>query len=243
MLELNNISVAYGTTKVVNGVTAAAMPGELTVFVGPNGAGKTSLLNVLAGRTKPEEGTLRYRGEEIDPEDDSWKELVSYTAAETGVLSILTVEEQIELLCRLAGEGPAASAGRTGEVLGLLKLAGHRTFRGDELSSGLTKRLQIGLGIARNAELYLFDEPFNGLDAESVRVLQDILAVLLERKRYVLIASHILHFLQGLPAAVWELEDGKLIAVSSKEAAAARLMELAELQKTPGAENILPWIL
>jgi ABC-2 type transport system ATP-binding protein len=242
MLELNNISVAYGTTRVVDGVHAAVMPGELTVLVGPNGAGKTSLLNVLAGRTGPEEGALRFRGENIDPEDDPWRELVSYTAADTGVLSILTVEEQLELLCRLTGEGAAASAERTGEVLGLLKLTGRRTYRGDELSSGLTKRLQIGLGIARNAEVYLFDEPFNGLDAESVRVLQDILAVLLARKRYVLIASHNLHFLRGLPSAVWELEDGKLKAVSSKEAAAARLTELAELQKTPGAENILPWI-
>ena len=242
MLELHNISAAYDRTRVVDSVTATAQAGELTVITGPNGAGKTSLLNVLAGRIAALNGTLYFQGEAIDPEDDSWRDRISYTAADSGVLQVLTVEEQLGLLCRLTGTGPVASADRTDEVLRLLQLDDHRDYRGDELSSGLTKRLQIGLGIARNADVYLFDEPFNGLDAESVAVLQEILTVLLDRRRYIFIATHILHFLQGLPAAVWELEGGKVNAVFAGEAATVRLKELAGQQEAGGEKDILPWI-
>ena len=109
MLELKEITVRYGKTTVLEDVSAAAGRGELTVLAGPNGAGKTTLLNALTGRAELHAGSVDLDSSEIDPADDSWRDRYSYVAADSGVLPILTVEEQLDLLCRLSGTEPAAA--------------------------------------------------------------------------------------------------------------------------------------
>lgn len=242
MLSINKLSVLYGKTPALEDVTGAAVSGELTVLAGPNGAGKTTLLKAVTGQAELQNGSISLDSKEIDPADDAWRDMYSYTAADSGVLPILTVEEQLDLLCRLTGEDGETSIARTAGILELLELKGHRNYRGDELSSGLTKRLQIGLGIIRDVPVYLFDEPFNGLDAKSITVLQKILSTLIQRNRYIVIASHILHLLEGFPITLWEFKKGRLAGIFRGSEAEKKCRELSALLPQHEAGNILPWI-
>lgn len=240
---MNNVSVRYGKTTVLRNVTGDIFPGELTVLAGPNGAGKTSLLNAFIGRAELAAGKVNFESELLDPHDESWREIFSSIAADSGVLPILTVGEQLELLCRITEVGPEVSRKRTAELLQLLELTGHRDYRGDELSSGLKKRLQIGLGIARNVPVYLFDEPFNGLDANSIVVLQEIFRTLVKRKKYVLIASHLLRQLDGFSVSVWELRKGELLGIRRGEKGKERLRELSASASGSKEGDILSWVI
>jgi ATPase subunit of ABC transporter with duplicated ATPase domains len=90
--------------------------------------------------------------------------------------------------------------------------------------------------------LYFIDEPFTGLDAESVGTMQGILELLIHNRKYVLLASHSVQFLKNFKAAIWELGDSRLTGIYSGNLAAEKIEELAVLQAPRLHEGKLEWI-
>jgi ABC-2 type transport system ATP-binding protein len=123
-------------------------------------------------------------------------------------------------------------------------LSRYRDYRGEELSSGLRKRLGIGIGIVRDADLFLLDEPYGSLDVQAMAVLGQILMTLKARGRIVLVASHSFPFLDNLYNHVWTLSGGVVVDHSNEK-------ELRDLFNHPfhsgrssrHGEIDIPWIL
>ena len=244
MLSLQDIVVSRGKKPVLNGLSASADTGEVVALLGPNGAGKTTLLHFIAGALKGDSGDICFRGGKIDTNSLRWRRSLSYVLDDGGTIPLLTVEEQLTLQSVLNGVGRSESVERTRYVIELLELSKYRDYRADELSAGVRKRLGIGLGIVRDAAVFLFDEPYSSLDLQATAVLSRILETLGSRGRIVLVASHSFPFSDGLYKRIWSLSGGVVEDCSSEREVRARLEEPSASGGSSGHGEIeLPWIL
>lgn len=244
MLSLQDIVVSRGRRPVINGLSALADRGDVVALLGPNGAGKTTLLHFIAGALKSDSGDIFYRGRRIDTTSLDWRRTLTYVLDDGGIIPLLTVEEQIYLQSILTGVDHTESIERTRFVTDLLELNKYRDYRGDELSSGVRKRLGIGVGIVRDADVFLFDEPYSSLDVQATAVFGGILKTLKNRGRIVLVASHSFPFLDSLYNHVWSLSAGVVTDFSSEQEVRDRL----ERPFSSGglgehSEIDIPWIL
>jgi len=244
MLSLQDIVVSRGRKPVLNGLTASADKGEVVALLGPNGCGKTTLLHFIAGALKGDSGDIYYRGRRIDTNSPEWRRTLTYILDDGGTIPLLTVEEQIYLQSVLTGVDRSESSERTRYVLDLLELSKYRDYRGDELSSGVRKRLGIGLGIVGDADVFLFDEPYSSLDVQATAVFGQILKTLKNRGRIVLVASHSFPFPDGLYSRVWSLSGGVVVDCSNEQEVRDCLDQPSFSGGSRGYSEIeLPWIL
>jgi ABC-type multidrug transport system ATPase subunit len=116
---------------------------------------------------------------------------------------------------------------RAEQIIRMVDLDAHRDYLAKELSSGLRKRLGIGLSLIRSGEIYLLDEPFNGLDAESVQRVQQAITFLREKGRILFVASHVYYAIQPVCTQVVELDKGLMRKVTTRAGTDQRIEELA----------------
>jgi ABC-type multidrug transport system ATPase subunit len=243
MLSIKDVVLSRGGRTVIEDLCASADRGDVVALLGPNGAGKTTLLHFLAGVLKSDSGDIYYRGSRIDSSSLDWRRKLAYVLDDGGIIPLLTVAEQLYLQSALAGVRHGDSIERSRRIIDLLELSKYRDYRGDELSSGLRKRLGIGLGIVRDADVFLFDEPYSSLDGQAMVVFSRIVATLKSRKRIVLVASHSFPFPDNLYNHVWTLSGGVVVDHSNKR----QLRDLLNPQVQPGdsgrcKEFDIPWI-
>jgi len=244
MLSLQNIVLSRGSRTIVKGLSASADRGDVVAFLGPNGAGKTTLLHFIAGVLKSDSGDIYYQGSKIDPTSLDWRSRLTYVLDDGGIIPLLTIEEQIYLQSILVGVSHLESIERTRFVIDLLELSRYRDYRGDELSAGIRKRLGIGIGIVRDADVFLFDEPYSALDVQAMAVFGRILMTLKNRGRIVVVASHSFPFLSNLCNRVWALSAGVVMDHSNKRELRNLLSHPFQSGSLSGSEEIdIPWIL
>ena len=210
MLSLRNVVLTRGGRTILKDLCASADRGDVVALRGPNGAGKTTLLHFIAGILKGDSGGLHFFGSRIDGNSLDWRRRLVYVLDDGGTIPLLTVEEQLYLQGALNGVGHKESLERARLVIDLLELDGYRGYRADELSSGVRKRLGIGLGVVRDADVFLFDEPYSALDIQATMIFGRILMTLRNRGRIVVVASHSFPFSGNLYNRVWTLSAGTL---------------------------------
>jgi ABC-type multidrug transport system ATPase subunit len=243
MLSLENIVLSRGGRKIIGGISVKADRGNVIALLGPNGTGKTTLLHFIAGVLKGDSGAIYCEQNKVDPTSLDWRRRLSYVLDDGGVIPLLTVEEQLYLQCVLVGVNHVESIERTRFIIDLLQLDRYRDYRGDELSAGLRKRLGIGIGIARDADVFLFDEPFSSLDVQATSILGQILITLRKRGRIVIVASHSFPFLHNVCNHIWSLSAG-IVTVHSDEQELRNLLDKTFRPESSGSEEIdIPWIL
>jgi energy-coupling factor transport system ATP-binding protein len=182
------VSLAYAGRTVLRGIDLTLRPGEVVALMGRNGAGKSSLLNLLAGQSAPDAGTVRVAG--IDPVRLKGRDLVNtlgYVPQEPGML---LWAESVAAECAAAD----ADTGRpTGTALGLLRQltpAVDASAHPGDLSEGTRLALALAVVLAGDPGLLLLDEPTRGLDYPAKERLADVLRHRAGRGRTVVIATH-----------------------------------------------------
>ena len=198
MLELIDVSVAYGNISALKGINLRAQPGQITAVLGANGAGKSSLLKAIAGLVPRAGGTIRWRGTAVK----KWSREFAYLPQREEVdwSFPITVRGLVEMgrypqtgWWRKFSAADSAAVDRALESLALLDLQ-DRQIR--ELSGGQQQRAFLARALAQEAHVLLLDEPFTGLDRNASQLLGDLLAKLAHEGRLV-IASH--HDLNSVP--------------------------------------------
>lgn len=180
----------------------------MIAVVGPNGSGKTTLLHFLSGLLEKDSGSIAFNGQEVNTSSREWKYKSAFVLEDGGTIPLLTVEEQLFLAGTLSGLDPEEAVRRREILIPFLGIEDHREHRGDELSSGLRKRLGLGIGIIRKADVFLFDEPFGSLDIDAAAVFIRILEMLKNKGRIVIFSTHTFPFNKSLCTRVWRLSQG-----------------------------------
>lgn len=172
-IDVADVSKSYGHFTAVERLSFTVERGSTLGLFGPNGAGKTTLLRMLAGLTRPTEGTVSVDGVALAPDDYTTYRTVGVVTHETMVYDELTARENLRFHAGLHGiDDPAARCESVLETVGL----SHRgSDRPDQFSHGLRKRLSLARALLHGPEVLLLDEPYTGLDQRSVADLEAIL--------------------------------------------------------------------
>ena len=164
-IHLDAVAKSYGTTPVIDALTAMLEGGEFTVILGPSGCGKSTLLNMIAGLESVSGGTIRIGAREVQdlPPKDRGCAMVFQNYA---LYPHMTVEGNIGYALRVAGVPRAERAARVAEAARIVELDSLLDRRPSELSGGQRQRVAIARAIVRRPRVLLFDEPLSNLDAK-----------------------------------------------------------------------------
>lgn len=169
MIELDDLSFAYGYRRALRDVGLRVGQGELLALFGPNGAGKTTLLRVVIGLFSPTRGQVRVAGHHPRVDRQEVRRRAGMLAHASYLYGELTVEENLLLHARL--HTLSNPRGRVETILEEFGLADRSRTRTVALSRGLKKRLALARTVIHDPAILLLDEPYEGLDSESVRFL------------------------------------------------------------------------
>jgi multiple sugar transport system ATP-binding protein len=164
-LELKDIHKSFGTTPVLQNISLQLEDGEFLVLVGPSGCGKSTLMNIVAGLEEPTQGRLLLAGEDITdklPADRN----ISMVFQSYALYPNMTVARNIEFPLKMRKVDPATRAARIAQVAQLLQIEHLLDRKPRQLSGGQRQRVAIGRALAREPQLFLFDEPLSNLDAK-----------------------------------------------------------------------------
>ena len=209
MLELRDLSFAYGAVKAVNGVNLRVHQGSIHGLIGPNGAGKTTTIDLVSGKRRPSGGQILYRGEDITPRSVSWKRHhgISRSFQRITVFPGMTVADQLDLAARAVADDGLDHIVEELDLERVLDLPCSRIAYGEQ------RRVDIALALLGNPELVLLDEPAAGLSRDESLVLADHLALLArDRGTTVVIVEHHLEVVFRICSQLTVLEQGSVIS-------------------------------
>jgi lipopolysaccharide export system ATP-binding protein len=195
-IKLRGLVKRYGERTVVNGVSAEVGTNEVVGLLGPNGAGKTTTFYMVVGLVKPDGGAvvLDRAGEELDlgsaPMYARARNGIGYLAQENSIFRKLSVGDNIRLIWEQNGVPREEQEHRLPALLEEFGLRAFINARGDSLSGGERRRVEIARAIATEPAFLLLDEPFTGIDPIAVADIQAMIRQLRDRGLGILITDH-----------------------------------------------------
>jgi len=219
LLEVTHISKTFNGLRVLDGVDLYVEPAETFGLIGPNGAGKTTLFNVISGFLKPDEGQVRFHGQNLVglPPHQICHRGVARTFQLVQPFSEMTVLDNVAAGCLFGRQRIASiqsARGRARELLELVKLDARAFDPAGSLTLSGRKRLEIVRALATGPELLLLDEVLAGLTpAESQEMSATIRQMQAEFRLTVLIIEHNVRLVTGLSHRMAVLNHGSLIAL------------------------------
>ncbi len=183
---------SYRRRRVVDCVSFEVAPGEIFGLLGPNGAGKTTTFNMIAGRTRADEGRVLLDGNDVTrlPMHRRARLGLGYLPQEASIFRKLTVRENFIAVMEICGVPRAERAGRAEGLIEEFDLSRVADSLGEKLSGGERRRVEVARSLIPGPRVVLFDEPFAGIDPIAVGDLQRLIAGLKERGIAVLITDH-----------------------------------------------------
>jgi urea transport system ATP-binding protein len=222
MLYLERLTVSFDGFKALDGLTLYVDPGELRCIIGPNGAGKTTMMDVITGKTRPQEGTAWF-GRSINlltlTEPEIAQAGIGRKFQKPTVFEYLNVFENLELsvagdksfwntlVARLA----SWQRDRIDEVLDIIGLIGQRAAIAGALSHGEKQWLEIGMLLMQEPELLLVDEPVAGMTPQETERTAELLLAL-AGEHSVIVVEHDMDFVRSIAKRVTVLHEGRVLA-------------------------------
>ena len=216
MLNLANISVSYDGSRILRGVTLNVPERSLVCLMGRNGVGKTTTLKSIVGLVKPDAGrvVLERSGENIDltsaPMHERARAGIGYLAQENSIFRKLSVGDNIRLIWEMNGVPREEQEERLPALLDEFGLARFIDARGDSLSGGERRRVEIARAIATEPAFLLLDEPFTGIDPIAVADIQAMIRQLRDKGLGVLITDHQVRETLAIVDRAYILNDGRI---------------------------------
>jgi len=217
-IVLEGLIKRYGARTVVSGVSAVVRTGEIVGLLGANGAGKTTTFYMVVGLVKPDGGnvTLVRDGQRFDltasPMYRRARMGIGYLAQENSIFRKLSVSDNIRLIWEMNGVMRKEQDRRLPALLDEFGLGRVAEARGDSLSGGERRRVEIARAIATEPAFLLLDEPFTGIDPIAVADIQLMIRHLRERGLGVLITDHQVRETLAIVDRSYILNDGVIIA-------------------------------
>jgi len=202
MLESNEITKVFGAKTAVDRVTLRLEMGHVYAMLGPNGSGKTTWMKMAAGLIKPTAGQALFEGEPVNLES---RKRVAYMSTEPYFYSWMTVKDVGKYYEDFFED---FSYDRYRALLSRMELT--EELKARELSSGMMAKLKIAVTMARDARVYMLDEPFNGID---LLARDEIRACILEHAaedKLLLLSSHLVEEMEAIADRAVFLKDGRL---------------------------------
>ncbi len=216
-IETKQLTRFFESFCAVNGVELKVERGTFYGFLGPNGAGKSTTIKMLTGLMAPSSGDILVLGKRmLDPQQAlEAKRLIGVVPEDLALFDNLTAREHLTFIGRMYLMPKETIRGRIDELLPMLELAGDEAKLTMEYSHGMKKKLALAAALLPNPDLLFLDEPFEGVDAITSRVIRDLLTGYVTRGSTVFLTSHVLDIVERLCTHVGIIAKGKLVEQTS----------------------------
>jgi branched-chain amino acid transport system ATP-binding protein len=229
-LETRGLTIRFGGHVAVNAVSCAFRAGTLTAIVGPNGAGKTTYFNLISGQLKQSAGQVLLNGRDISTLSAPARTHAGLGRAFqlTSLFPNLSVMENVRLALQSrrhlgldlwnVWSRHRSLIERAEQVLEAIALAGKRDFQAAALPHGDQRKLEVGLLMALDPDVYMFDEPTAGMSVDEVPVILDLIRALKARSdKTILLVEHKMDVVRELADRIIVLHNGTLMADGDPE--------------------------
>ena len=212
-IETKQLTRYFGEVCAVSGIDLSVERGTFYGFLGPNGAGKSTTIKMLTGLLAPSGGEILVLGQRmLDPRQAlEAKKSIGVVPEDLALFDNLTGREYLTFIGRMYLVPKDTIRARIDELLSLLGLAGDEKKLTLEYSHGMKKKLALAAALLPNPDLLFLDEPFEGVDAITSRVIRDMLASYVARGSTVFLTSHVLDIVEKLCTHVGIIANGTLV--------------------------------
>lgn len=228
-VKLGKVSKRYADIVAVDYIDLDVKHGEILGFLGPNGSGKSTTLKMILGLVKPDSGSVNVLGINAEDEPVAVKRQVGYVPESPRLYEFLTGLEYLDFVGDIYGITVSEKKNRIEEYLGALELEGRE---GDMISSyslGMKQKIALISAFLHKPKLLLLDEPLNGLDPRSARIVKDLLRELKSQGVTTIMSTHILEIAQAMCDRIAIMYEGRLLALGN-------MKELRQKAKLPGSD-------
>jgi ABC-2 type transport system ATP-binding protein len=201
----------YGHKAAVDGVDLEVPRGSFFGFLGPNGAGKSTTIRMLTGLIPSDGGTVEILGFRLLEQELEIKRRIGLVPDESLLFDRLTGAEFLEFVGRMYDLSRPVAVDRARDLMDLFQLQADRKIIG-EYSKGMRKRVAMAASLIHHPELFLMDEPFEGVDAVGARLMKDILLDQVKRGATIFLTSHVLEVVERLCDHIAIINDGKIVS-------------------------------
>jgi ABC-2 type transport system ATP-binding protein len=247
-IETKQLNRFFDDVHAVKSVDLSVQRGSLYGFLGPNGAGKSTTIKMLTGILVPSSGTISLLGKNPWDRNDAIeiKRQTGVVPENLALFDNLTAREYLTFTGRMYSMDISTIRARSEELLSLLKLEEVEKKLTMEYSHGMRKKLALAAALLPNPDLLFLDEPFEGVDAVTSRVIRDLLSIYVRRGSTVFVTSHVLEIVERICTHVGIVANGQLVEQTSlDELRQGSSLEQRFLEKvgSPGETNInLGWL-
>jgi ABC-2 type transport system ATP-binding protein len=212
-----NLTKAFRGKVAVDGISLRVARGRFFGFLGPNGAGKSTTIKMLTGLLRPTSGEAWIEGHDLRTDPLSIKRVIGVLPEELPLYERLTGEEYLHFAGRMYGLGRAETRRRTDELLEFLTLAEERGKLIVDYSQGMKKKVALAAALIHSPRVLFLDEPLNGIDPVSGRVVTDLLRRLASKGVTLFFTSHVLDVVERLCDEVAVIDRGRVVAQGTLE--------------------------
>jgi ABC-2 type transport system ATP-binding protein len=227
LLEVTNLTKVFGSVKALDGLNLKVFPGEIYGLLGPNGAGKSTTIKVVAGLLEPTSGEVRVVGFDPVRNPVEVKSKIGYVAENPVMYESLSPRDFFEFVASVRKLNRVSANKMVTQLAEAFDMAQYFDSPIATLSMGTKQKVAVIASLLHKPPLLLLDEPLNGLDAKSSRILKDLMSFHTQSGGAVLFSTHIMEVAERICTRIGIIYQGKVLAEGTLE----------ELRKMAGGKD------
>lgn len=217
VLSIRDLKKNFGSKEVLKGVRLDVYEGQIIGYIGPNGAGKSTTVKIILGLEEGYSGQVTLFGEDISHSSVEYKKRIGYVPEMADLYDNLTAEEYLTFMGELYGMEQKKAGEKAERLTRLFGLSEVYESRIASYSKGMKQKILIISSLLHNPDVLFFDEPINGLDANSVMIFKELLAKLAAEGKTIFYSSHIMDVVEKISNRIILLHNGQIVADGSFE--------------------------
>jgi ABC-2 type transport system ATP-binding protein len=211
-LEVSSLVKTFGMTRAVDGISFTMGRGEILGLLGPNGSGKSTTMKLILGILKPDSGSVRVYGTDVQADPVSVKAQIGYVPESPQIYEFLSGVEYLDFVGDMYGMSPSVKKERIEQFMAALDLGKHENEMIASYSQGMKQKIAITAALMNRPKILIVDEGLNGLDPRSARIVKDLLRNLAKEGVSLLFSTHVLEIAEAICDRVLIMSQGRILA-------------------------------
>lgn len=226
IITIKDLRMNYGDGEdILKGINLEVYPGQIIGYIGPNGAGKSTTVKILLGIINKYRGEVKIFGENILENRVDYKRRIGYVPETAEIYESLTTHEYLTFLGEIYGMDSEKTEAKALRLMELFGIKEHYHSRISSYSKGMKQKLLIISSMIHNPDILFLDEPLGGLDANSVMIFKEILALLAKQGKTIFYSSHIMEIVEKISDRILLINNGQIVADGTFEELKEKSME------------------
>lgn len=214
-VKLESVNKAFGSVKAIKDISLAIREGEIRGLLGPNGSGKSTTMKVILGILKPDSGLVKVYDLNVRERPVEARMKIGYVPEIPYLYDYLTAAEYLDFVGISFGIEPEVRRQRVDELLQALRMEKHVNEVMSGFSQGMKQKIAIVAALLHRPRILILDEPLNGLDPRSAKIVKDLLHRLAEEGAAILLSTHVLEIADAICHRVTIMNEGSVLAEGS----------------------------